>query len=877
MKDAYFMKKLLSIFFLLFCVLIPGFAAHIKGGEVFYEYLGQIDANNDSYRVTVRLYIDCSSRDSQIDAVANLGVYRISDNREVAGSPFELGNTGDQTIRLTRPSPCILNPSPICYRIRTYSKVVTLPRDPTGFVAIYQRCCRINGITNLNPSNLVGASYTCEIHGTNNLKPGEVNSNPQFLIKDTVLICQRNRFNIDYGGTDTDGDSLSYQFCSAYNGGSSASPIITNPPGPNFLSQLSYAEGFSGSTPLGPGVTIDPRTGVVSGIAPPGGDYVVSVCMTEWRNGKPLSTHRKDFIIRVDANCDFAAAELDPKYITCDGFDFSFQNEAPFSSLIHTYFWDFGVANLGTDTSSQPKPSFTYPVAGVYPVKLIINKGEECTDSAETQLSVFPGFKPAFDVDGSCIFNPFFFTDRSTTVYGTISKWSWQFGDETTQADSSHQSGPSWKYSTLGFKSVTLTVESSLGCSATVRKDSVDVTSKPVVRLAFRDTLICNIDTLQLSAAGGGVFSWVPGSNILNSNTANPYVFPQNTTTYQVTVNDNGCVNTDSVRVRVVDHVTLNAGADSTICLTDPVLLNPQGDGLKFSWAANPTLSSTTIKRPVARPVAESTTYVVTASIGKCNATDDVVLRTVPYPTSYAGADTTICYEDTVQLVASIKGNAYNWSPVSTLINSGSLTPLAYPLNTTSYILTVYDALGCPKPKRDTVVVAVRPKILANAGRDTSVIINQPLRLTASGGEFFEWTPPVGLNRTNIQSPITTLTDNMTYIVRVSTAAGCFAFDTMNVKVFKTRPDIFVPNAFTPGKGTNNLFRPVPVGISNISYFRVYNRWGQMLYSSPDPTRGWDGTFGGKAQDAGTYVYMVEGTDFLGNKVFRKGSMILIR
>jgi hypothetical protein len=72
--------------------------------------------------------------------------------------------------------------------------------------------------------------------------------------------------------------------------------------------------------------------------------------------------------------------------------------------------------------------------------------------------------------------------------------------------------------------------------------------------------------------------------NILDENTPTPSVWPKTTTTYTVTLNENGCVNTDNVRVRVVDFVTLDAGVDSTICLTDTILLNPKTDGLKFEW-----------------------------------------------------------------------------------------------------------------------------------------------------------------------------------------------------------------------------------------------------------------------------------------------------
>ncbi|MEJ7766781.1 MAG: PKD domain-containing protein [Chitinophagaceae bacterium] len=870
------MKSTAAIIFILCLIGLPSYAAHIKGGEVFYEYLGPGTGNNDRFRVTVRLFIDCSSTGAQIDAVANLSIYKNVDNTPVSGSPFTLPNTRDEFLRLSTPSPCILNPSPICYRVRLYSLIIELPKEPGGYTAIYQRCCRINGIQNLSPNNSVGASYTCEIHGTGNLSATEVNSNPQFLVKDTVLICQKRRFTLNFGALDADGDSLSYTFCGAYSGGSTGTPVVTNPPPPSQLNVLNYAAGFAGTRPLGPEVSINPSTGIISGIAPAGGDYVVCVCLTEWRNGKVLSTHRKDFILRVDARCDFAAAELKPAYVTCDGFDFSFQNEAPFSTLIHSYLWDFGVAGRTNDTSTQAKPNFIFPDTGLYKVKLIINPGEECSDSAFTTVGVYPGFFPGFTVNGSCRFNPFLFTDVTNTRYGNVSKWTWNFGDETSTADTSINRNTSWKYNSLGYKQVKLIVESSKGCIDTVIRDSVEVRDKPIVDIAFRDTLICSIDTLQLLARGGGTFSWLPNSSILGANTANPLVFPKATTTYTVTVSDNGCVSSENVLVRVVDFVTLNAGNDTTICLTDAVQFNPDGNGLRYSWAPASSLNNRSVKRPIATPTT-NTTYQVTATIGKCNATDDLIIYTVPYPVANAGQDVVICYEDTVQLNGTMMGASFNWSPTNTLTNANSLSPLAFPLLTTPYILSVRDDRGCPKPKLDTILVNVRPKIVADAGSDTSIVSGQPLQLFARGAEFFQWTPPTGLTRTDIQSPVALLNNDVTYFVKVFNQEGCFNYDTMQVKVFKTKPDIFVPNAFTPAKGVNNRFRPIPVGISSIDLFRVYNRWGQLLFSSNDAGKGWDGTFTGKQQDAGAYVWMVGGTDYTGKKVFKKGTIVLIR
>ncbi|MBE7171266.1 MAG: gliding motility-associated C-terminal domain-containing protein [Williamsia sp.] len=871
------MKLIACLFFLLLTVSSTLFARHIKGGEVYYEYRGTDANGNDRFYITARLFLDCSATASQIDQNVFLGIYRNSDNRAVTGSPFSLEQISFQEIRLSAPSPCIVNPSLVCYKIYKYGREITLPKDPLGYTALFQRCCRIDNIRNLSPNISVGASYTCEIHGSNNLNTGEVNSNPQFLVKDTVLICEKRRFSLDFGATDPDSDSLSYEFCDAYDGGSSGTPVVERPPAPNTINFLSYAAGFSGSQPLGNDVTINPVSGLISGVAPAGGDYVVCVCITEWRHGKPISKHRKDFNVKVDANCDFAAADLNPQYITCDGYDFSFQNEAPFSSLIHTYYWDFGLANRTDDTSTQAKPTFVYPDTGVYTVRLIINKGEECSDSAVTQLKVYPGFNPAIAFSGSCRFNPFQFTDASTLRYGQVVKWSWNFGDETTAADSSNDRNPQWKYSTTGYKNIRLTVESSKGCIATVSRDSLEVRDKPIVLLPFRDTLICSIDTLALSASGGFSYSWQPNQSIINANTANPLVFPKSTTSYQVTVSDNGCTDTASLRVRVVDFVTLNV-ADTTICLTDSVTLHPNSNGLRYQWTSNVpgTLSRATTKNPLVRPQA-TTTYHVLAAIGKCSAERDLTVVAIPYPGADAGEDTIICYGDGVQLNAAITGSSFNWSPANTLNNPAVLNPVASPRRSTNYILSVYDTRGCPKPKQDTVTVVVRPPIIADAGRDTAVVAGQPLRLAAKGAELFAWSPATGLNSTTIASPTATLYDNITYAVKVSTAEGCFSTDTVSVKVFKTAPNIFVPTAFTPDKSTNNRFKPIPVGIATIDLFQVFNRWGQLLYSNPNTELGWDGRFAGKAQDAGAYVWVVKGKDYTGKVVFRKGTMLLIR
>jgi gliding motility-associated-like protein len=883
------MKKALVIFLTLLGFFIEAKAGHIAGGELYYQYLGPGSAaGTDRFRLTLRLFRECSASGPNVAAMPTeviLGIYRKNSNTSYTLHSSETVNrTNLETMQITPSAyPCIIPTPDVCYQVGYFVREVTLPQTPEGYTIAFQTCCRSNGIMNVqtfplsNGNNGEGATYVGTIPGTAVLN-GETNSSPVFELKDTAVICQNNSFTLNFGAVDPDratkGDSLSYSFCSAFNRGNAEGANNIVPSVPPYTN-VSYFGGYAGSQPLGPGVTINPRTGIISGVAPNQGKYVINVCISEWRNGVRIGEHRKDFTLRIE-NCQVADASLEPSYITCDGFTLAFQNLTN-SSLVQSWYWDFGVAGSTLDTSTLERPVFTYPDTGTYTLKLVVNRGKNCPDSTLAQVKVYPGFFPDFNITGACKDQPFQFSDATATNYGSVTGWRWNFGDETTFADTSQAQNPQWQYNSTGSKQVRFIVGNTKGCIDTVFKDVV-VFDKPPLDLPFKDTLICSVDTLQLRALGTGNFSWAPNYNILNANTATPLVFPKVTTKYEVTLSDQGCINKDTIQVRVVDFVTLNAPIDTTICLTDSVVLRPVTDGLQFQWSPAATLDDPTKKNPVAVPVDPLTNYTVTATIGKCNATDVMTVRTVPYPFAEAGPAVTICYDDTTQLNAQITASNFNWTPVNTLINANTLNPLAFPLSTTRYVLTVTDVLGCPKPFRDTVIVTVRPKIIAFAGRDTAVVVGQPLQLNATGGMLYTWTPPAGLNRTDIANPVATLSDNMTYVVRAYTPEDCEAFDTINIVVFKTKPDIFVPNAFTPGKRTNNLFRPAATpGIDKLDFFRVYNRWGQMVFSTSEIRRGWDGTIAGKPQDSGTYVWMVQGTDFTGKRVFKKGTMVLIR
>ena len=871
------MKKLLVILFI--CCTVPSFARHITGGEIFYEYLGPgATAGTSQYKITLRLFRDCFSTGALLDPTAYIGVFDKGSSAAVSGSPFSVNLDHIQQIQKGGNIACIINPPQVCYQVGFYYLTITLPNNSAGYWIAFQRCCRIDNITNLSVAIGVGATYVGSIAGSSTLgnMTSNHNSSPQFYLRDTALVCQNRNFTLDFSASDPDGDLLTYEFCGAYSGGTEGNPIVTNPPAPPYIS-VPYGNGYSASTPMGSGVSINPTTGIISGIAPAAGSFVVTVCVNEWRNGIIINTHRKDFILKV-ADCDFVAAQLPLSAVFCDDFNVGFANQTP-TSLIHSWHWDFGITGTLTDTSSTETPSFIYPDTGIYIIKLVVNPGEPCSDSATMQIGLYPGFFPDFISSGICVTKPTSFTDATTTAYGVVSGWRWDFGELTVNNDTSRLRNPVYSYPTVGIKDAQLIVQSSKGCIDTVTK-AITIIDKPPITLPFRDTLICNIDTLQLSAAGSGVFSWTPNYNIILANTANPLVYPKTTTWYKILLDDNGCLNTDSIRVRVIDRVALTVRPDTTYCAGDGVQLYAMTNGLQFSWTPNLSLNNPNIINPIANPTA-TTTYQLTAKVGKCSSTDDVTIFPIPYPLVNAGPDVSICYNASVQLNANVVASSYFWRPQGSLSNPNILNPIAHPASTTKYILTATDVLGCPKPSFDTVVVTVRPKVKASAGRDTMIVFGQPLQLKASGGENYLWTPSDYLNNTSVSNPVAMINspiDSIRYKVFVTDLLGCLDSATILVKIFRTNPQIFVPTGFTPnGDGRNDFLKPIAVGIERIEYFKVFNRWGQLVFSTTINGQGWNGEIGGKPQTTNTYVWLVKAVDYTGKPIFQKGTATLIR
>lgn len=868
-------------------------ASHIIGGEMSYKYLSRT-TDSIKYLVTLKLYRVCDQAADLAELPNSLyyAVFDKTNNSQIKGSPFLVSQTSKITQTSGQADPCIVNPPSICFQVGTYEGIISVPINAAGYTVSFQTCCRDYSMINIvdthrandeqnYPGN--GATYFTELPGSTGIL---TNSSPTFNKDEAILVCANKKFSYDFTATDPDGDSIVYVFCAAYGGGQPTNSRDKYAPPPPAVappySSIPYKSPFTGGAPLGSAAYIVSDSGIITGIAPDPGKYVVTVCAYEYRNGVLLGIHRKDFHMIVTTCVRVVEAAMPDKYNDCAGFTITFLNN---STEGKTYDWDFGDGTTYT-TKSTDAFQHTYAAEGVYNVTMWVDKTSNCGAMATAVVNVYPKLTPDMSITGFCSNTVTNFTNTSTTTSATdaISTYRWDFGDTSTSADTSWSSTPSYKYPGPGNYTVVLNVTTKNGC---VRSDTSTITvyDKPPVTTT-PDTLLCIRNSIQLSASsetGGntinGVYAWAPDYNITNANTATPTVYPKVDTSYTVTFTDGtGCQNSATVKIDVRDTLYVRTIADSTVCSGDTVHIRAFADGnYPLAWYSLPSDSHVgdgAILEIV--PPAPTATYTVVAALGDCSGYDTMNLKVVDAPIANAGLDTTICYGDQVTLQAS-GGVFYQWTPSFTLATPNQATTVAKPTDTTQYIVTVTDTKGCPKPVTDTVQINVIPQVHAFAGNDTIVILNQPFTLHGTGAVRYVWTPVDGLDNPNIDTPTTTINHDFTYTLTAYTTEGCSGTDDIKIR-FIVGPDIYVPTGFSPnGDGQNDIFRPLPVGITQLEFFRVFDRWGKMMYSTTEYLQGWDGNFDGQPAAIGTYVWVVQGRNVNNETVVRKGTVTLIR
>lgn len=395
--------------------------------------------------------------------------------------------------------------------------------------------------------------------------------------------------------------------------------------------------------------------------------------------------------------------------------------------------------------------------------------------------------------------------------------------------------------------------------------------------------------SLNPAAPSGAVVTYklFEGNTLISANTTGSFTNLISDTRYSViAVINQACgglqteteFNTGSPAILKINNPA-SICSDDAVDLTDVSITAGSTAGFTFTYWLD---AAATIACPSASKAKPGNYYIKAVNSTGCSIIEQIPVAAYPVPKANAGIDTVVCFGTTLQLKGS-GGSKYLWSPSTYLDNPLIANPKIINPGTgnITYHLKVTDAFGCQSLNDDvTISFAAPAKILID--NDSLIAINQPLQLNVvdvnnSGFNNYMWSPAYGLNNPFAQNPVAVLDRDMTYTLHASTADHCTDETTINIRVFRG-PEFYVPNSFTPnGDGLNDVLKVVPVGMQEFHYLKIFNRFGQLLFETTNPAKGWDGRLNGKQLDYGTFIWIGEGIDYKGNIIQRKGSFILLK
>lgn len=485
------LKKRTYFYFLFVLLLFSStdlFAKHIIGGEITYVCLG--DGN---YIFTMKIFRDCSDiTGADFDSkpltptTGTVSIYRGNEQNEFAN--IILNPPAVTSIQPNLSNPCLFAPPSVCVEQGVYTFQINLPVADVSYHIVYQRCCRNVTINNVVDPGDIGATYTMELTP---LAQQVCNNSPTFNDFPPIVICAGEDINFDHSATDPDGDQLVYELCTPYEGGGpdgmiapfSFTGVAPNPDAPPPFNNVTFSPPFSFDNPLGGNspLSIDPNTGLITGVPQIQGQFVVCVSVKEFRNGELLSVDRREFQFNV-AQCNptvVADIQEDDLIIqndnsklfvvnACGDANVLFVNESFDQRFIDEFFWEFDI-NGTTQTFNTYDATVDFPGEGSYNGRLVLNPGRICADTANILVNIFPkivaDFTSAFD---TCVAGPVQFTDLSFSDAGpgTIINRNWSFGD----GNNSSQVNPSHQYMVAGSIPVTLEVTDTNSCATSETK-----------------------------------------------------------------------------------------------------------------------------------------------------------------------------------------------------------------------------------------------------------------------------------------------------------------------------------------------------------------------------------------------------------------------
>ncbi len=341
-----------------------------------------------------------------------------------------------------------------------------------------------------------------------------------------------------------------------------------------------------------------------------------------------------------------------------------------------------------------------------------------------------------------------------------------------------------------------------------------------------------------------------------------------------------GCL--DTLYAKLVDTLTIvaNAGRDTLSCNRAPVVIGSNAKpGYVYSWTPSTGLNDNSISNPIATPDV-TTTYVVTTlhDGGGCRTTDTVVVKTSKIDSTMNLIGKAIyCLDNGDSSILQVTPtDSIQWFKDNLALNGE--TGVQLPVHVSgSYYALLHNRDGCviSTPVQQIVADKARPGITYPV---EYAVTDLPLTLHARDfGATALWGPATNLDHPASFNPVFRGNEDQLYLIRIRTVTECNTIDTLLVKTVD-HADIYVPTAFTPNNdGRNDILRPVLMGMKEFRYFRVFNRFGQLLYETTTNRAGWDGSFKGTPLPVQVVVWIAEAVGADGRIYDRKGTSTIVR
>lgn len=625
---------------------------------------------------------------------------------------------------------------------------------------------------------------------------------------------------------------------------------------------------------------------------PVAGKYNIILQVTD-SFGCVNSLTKTDYIASLAVTANFHPTPLN--YCTGAAVTFTSTSTAIPSDYPPLHFhWFFG----NGDSSYVASPSYNYLVKGDYVVTLVVSDTLGCYDSLVniTDTIKVQDIVASFTSDTSSTCYPFIPTITNTTLTEYNPIFTWDFGDGT----SSTVQNPSHPYTHPGNDTLTLIANTTYGCTDTV--SLIIHVGGPYARISIDSSQVCKGDTVVFNitdtiSVSTYIWDFGDGNGALNvSPVSHQYTYVPGSGLFHVSMFYNSptgdCPKTADTLISIyqviADFTRMQQGStpsDTSGCTPLSIVCSDLSFGAtEWNWNFGDGASSN-VQNPAVHPFVNTTqnnqTYnislIIKNSIG-CTDTANLAVVVYPKPDIFISNDTTICRGTSIQIHA-LGGSSVVWSPSSNLSSTTTPYTNANPINTITYSAQIQSIDGCTNS--DNIIITVQQTPQLTTSHDTSIIVGEYVDLSVTSdisSVTYTWIPETDLTCGTCPDPTARPMSSTDYIIRVQDAFGCpYTQDTVSIKV-RYEFTVDVPTVFTPNDdGHNETIFVKGWGIKKMNLFKIFNRWGQLVFETDDIKQGWNGVFNGKIQPSDTYTYFVEVELFDGNTLNKKGTFNLLR